>query len=151
MSSLRTTVKISCGATTETGLLKKSQSSWEFHEDAWSCSAAFADLDSDGDLDLYVVNYVNWNSDDPPCFCPIEPPVKISCSPMSLAGQADSLYCNQGDGAFQEIGEAAGITIAPHGTGLGVVVCDFDSDERLDVYVANDTSGRTAIDCGLLD
>ena len=110
------------------------------NQDAWSCSAAFADLDSDGDLDLYVANYVDWNSDDPPCFFPIEPPVKISCSPMSLAGQADSLYCNQGDGTFQEIGEAAGITIAPHGKGLGVVVCDFDSDERLDVYVANDTS-----------
>jgi hypothetical protein len=110
------------------------------NEDAWSCSAAFADFDSDGDLDLYVVNYVDWNSDDPPCFFPIEPPVKISCSPMSHAGQSDHLYRNQGDGSFQEIGEAAGITIAPHGKGLGVVVCDFDSDDRLDIYVANDTT-----------
>ena len=110
------------------------------NEDAWSCSAAFADFDSDGNLDLYVVNYVDWNSDDPPCFFPIEPPIKISCSPMSRAGQADFLYSNQGDGTFQEIGEAAGITIAPHGKGLGVVICDFDSDERLDIYVANDTS-----------
>ena len=109
-------------------------------EDAWSCSAAFADLDSDGDLDLYIANYVDWNSTHPPCFYPVEPPVKISCSPMSLTGQADYLYCNQGDGTFQEIGEAAGIAIAPHGKGLGVVICDFDSDERLDLYVANDTT-----------
>jgi hypothetical protein len=110
------------------------------NEDAWSCSAAFADLDSDGDLDLYVANYVKWNSTDPPCFYPIDPPVKISCSPMSHVGQADYLYCNQGDGTFQELGEAAGIAISPHGKGLGVVICDFDSDERLDIYVANDTT-----------
>lgn len=110
------------------------------NEDAWSCSAAFADLDSDGDLDLYVVNYVGWKPDDPPCFFPIEPPVKISCSPMSHAGQADHLYRNQGDGTFQEIGETAGIAHAPYGKGLGVVVCDFDSDEQLDIYVANDTT-----------
>lgn len=109
-------------------------------KDAWSCSAAFADFDSDGDLDLYVVNYVDWNSDDPPCFFPIEPPIQISCSPMSHEGESDYLYSNQGDGTFQEIGEAAGITIAPQGKGLGVVIGDFDSDERLDIYVANDTT-----------
>lgn len=106
--------------------------------DAWSCSAAFADFDSDGDVDLYVVNYVVWSPDDPPCFYPHETPVKISCSPMSRTGQADQLFLNQGDGTFREIGEAAGIAGSPAGKGLGVVVADFDSDQRLDIYVAND-------------
>src|SRR5262249_22672231 len=31
----------------------------------WPTSAAFADLDGDGDLDLYVCHYVAWDADDP--------------------------------------------------------------------------------------
>jgi tetratricopeptide (TPR) repeat protein len=34
----------------------------------WPTSAAFADFDADGDLDLYVCHYLAWNPDDvPPC------------------------------------------------------------------------------------
>ena len=31
----------------------------------WPTSAAFADLDGDGDLDLYVCHYLDWDSDHP--------------------------------------------------------------------------------------
>ena len=31
----------------------------------WPTSAAFADLDGDGDLDLYVCHYLAWDADDP--------------------------------------------------------------------------------------
>ncbi|NIM00998.1 MAG: CRTAC1 family protein, partial [Acidobacteria bacterium] len=34
--------------------------------DGWSTSAAFADLDSDGDLDVYVANYVEYDLSSPP-------------------------------------------------------------------------------------
>ncbi len=108
--------------------------------EAWSCSAAFADFDSDGDLELYIVNYVDWFPNEPPCFFPHKSPVQISCSPMSRAGQADSFYRNQGDGTFGEVGQSAGTVALPHGKGLGIAVADFDSDERLDIYVANDTT-----------
>ena len=39
--------------------------------DLWSTSAAFADLDGDGDLDLYVANYLDFDAKSPPyCAAP---------------------------------------------------------------------------------
>ena len=49
----------------------------------------------------------------------------------------DVLLVNQGDGTFRDHSAAAGIA-AVAGSGLGVVVEDFDSDGWPDVYVAND-------------
>ena len=31
----------------------------------WPTSAAFADLDGDGDLDLYVCHYLEWDAEHP--------------------------------------------------------------------------------------
>ena len=105
----------------------------------WSTSAAFADLDGDGNLDLYVVNYVDYTRDDAPCYSKHNPPVRISCGPLGRAGQADLLLRNRGDGTFENVSRESGIS-EKLGKGLGLAIADFDGDGRLDVYVANDTT-----------
>lgn len=108
--------------------------------DRWGTSPAFADLDDDGLLDLYVVNYVDWSPGSPPCSLPYDPPVRISCPPTTLPGQPDRLYRNRGDGTFEDIGPAAGVAVEETGKGLAVGIADLNGDDRLDVYVANDTT-----------
>lgn len=98
---------------------------------SFSSSAAFADLDGDGNMDLYVVNYLNWIPDD-------LPRTRVP-SPMDFEGQADLLYQNSGDGLFREIGREAGVAISDDGKGLAVAIADLNGDQKLDIYVANDT------------
>jgi len=105
----------------------------------WGTSAAFADLDGDGLLDLYVVNYVDYAAADPPCFTQQTPPIQISCGPLGRTGQPDLLYHNLGDGHFANVSQSSGIASVA-GKGLGLSIADFDGDDRLDIYVACDTT-----------
>jgi hypothetical protein len=108
----------------------------------WGTSAAFLDYDRDGDLDLYVVNYVVWSrTGDLECFSRSGQP--DYCSPVSFnAPQPDVLYRNDGRGAggvprFTDVSVEAGLRTA-FGNGLGVAWGDFDGDGWNDVFVAND-------------
>jgi enediyne biosynthesis protein E4 len=104
----------------------------------WSTSAGFFDFDRDGDLDLYVVNYLDYRVDDNP-YCGFRKDgYRMYCHPTMFDGTADRLFRNNGDGTFSDVSKAAGIA-NPAGKGLGVTFCDFDRDGDTDVYVANDT------------
>jgi enediyne biosynthesis protein E4 len=103
----------------------------------WSTSTGFLDIDRDGDLDLYVANYLDYRLSNNP-YCGYQRAgYRMYCSPTQFDGMADRLFRNNGNGTFTDISKAAGIA-NPAGKGLGVAFCDFDRDADIDIYVAND-------------
>jgi len=103
----------------------------------WSVTAAWVDVNNDGLLDLFVVNYMRWDIKTEP-MCPFGN-ANDYCSPNLYKGQPNQLFLNRGDGTFQDVSEEWGIR-AHVGKGMGVGVADYDLDGRPDLFVTNDTS-----------
>jgi hypothetical protein len=102
----------------------------------WSVAAAFFDADRDGDLDLWVGNYVAYDAADvPPCY-DLTGAVDY-CGPGKFAPEPDLLYRNRGDGTFEDATAAFGLA-GVRNPALGVAVADFDDNGWLDLFVAND-------------
>jgi hypothetical protein len=103
----------------------------------WGTSAAWYDLDLDGDLDLFVCNYCRYDSFNP-VVCRKEDGAPAICHPEALDPDFSECYENLGDGRFAPVAAKWGLADKP-GKALGVVAADFNVDGRPDLFVANDT------------
>jgi enediyne biosynthesis protein E4 len=106
---------------------------------SFSASCAFADVDRDGDVDLFVVNYVDARVNNN-IFCgDAGRQFRIYCHPLTFPALRNVLFRNNGNGTFTDISRDAGI-FDHRGNGLGVVFGDYDDDGWVDAFVANDTT-----------
>ncbi len=109
----------------------------------WPTSAAFADLDGDGDLDLYVCHYSGWDpQQSTPCPHPSKPDTYSYCGPRVFAAMPDHVFRND-SGHFVDVSSESGVRAADsEGRGLGVLAADLDDDGRIDLFVANDLTAN---------
>jgi hypothetical protein len=109
----------------------------------WNTGCAFVDYDRDGNLDLFVANYIDFDFKTVPTpengTC-LYKGLKVACGPPGLDGGKNILYRNNGDGTFTDVSKSAGILNTSGTYGLGVLVADFDDDGWPDIYVANDST-----------
>ncbi len=114
--------------------------------ESWSSSAGFFDYDNDGDLDLFVANYVQWSKEiDLQVDFRLAGVGRAYGPPQEYAGSFSYLYRNNGDGTFDDVSESSGIQIrnpatgVPVGKALALAPMDVDQDGWLDLFIANDT------------
>lgn len=118
-----------------------------FTNETWSMSAALVDLNHDGLLDLYVVNYLLLHQVmENVCKANGQP---RGCDPTMFDAEQDRVYLNNGQGGWQDITQSAGFEV-PDGKGLGVVAADFDSDGQTEIFVSNDTIANFYFDHEIL-
>lgn len=115
-------------------------------DDGWSTCACFFDADRDGDLDLYVGNYVRWSrAIDLEVGFTLNGKDRAYGPPTTFEGMQPYFYRNEGGGRFAEVSEQAGFHVVnpatgvPIGKALGVRANDPDLDGDVDLMVANDT------------
>jgi len=106
-------------------------------------STAFADVDNDGWLDLYIANCLNHSVHNN-LVCEVRVSdgserLRRYCTPKAYQPVPDQLFRNLGDGTFEDVSESSGIAAQP-GRSLGVAFADYDSDGDQDLFVACDQS-----------
>jgi hypothetical protein len=101
----------------------------------WSVGAAWVDVNSDGLLDLFVINYMSWDvNKEPDCKFNGKPEY---CHPKLYKELPNQLFLNNGDGTFTDVSARSGIR-SHLGKGMGIGIADYDGDGLTDIFVAND-------------
>lgn len=112
----------------------------------WGTSCGFFDADRDGDLDLFVLNYLEWSPEfDLAQNFTLRGGGRAYGRPQNFGGSFPILFRNDGNGRFSDVSEESGIRVrnpatkVPLAKSLGLAFADFNHDGLLDVVVANDT------------
>ncbi len=108
----------------------------------WSAGVCAADIEGDGDLDLYVTSYLEYD----PAKMPKTPGQgryeredPIEMLPFAFPGQRNRLLVNDGEMRFRDVTAERGL-LDVAGRGMQAIFWDFDRDGDPDLYVANDVS-----------
>jgi len=114
---------------------------------SWGAGCTFVDYDRDGNLDLFLSTYIQYDLKTAPtpehdlnCNWKGNP---VNCGPRGLTPGfpgAHVLYRNNGDGTFTDVTRQAKIDGPPRAYGMTVVAADFDEDGWQDIYVACDST-----------
>ncbi len=110
----------------------------------FSAGCSWADYDRDGDLDLYVCNYVDFVFREQHRglvtrqYAAEQP---YTLNPSAYRPQPNALFRNRGDGTFEEVAAAVGVA-DPTGRSLSASWVDLNNDGWVDLYVANDVSNN---------
>jgi hypothetical protein len=112
--------------------------------DRWGSGCSLLDMDRDGDLDLFVANYLSLDlatapepGQGPNCSWKGLP---VNCGPKGLATDTNLLYRNNGDGTFTDVSAASGIARVTGRYSMTAAAADLDGDGWIDLYVATDST-----------
>ena len=116
----------------------------EAGRDRWGSGCSLLDIDRDGDLDLFVANYLSLDLATAP-----EPGqgancswkgLPVNCGPKGLTTDTNLLYRNNGNGTFTDVSAASGIARVTGRYSMTAAAADLDGDGWVDIYVAADST-----------
>ena len=102
------------------------------------------DYDLDGDLDLYVCGYVEFDRERARNRPIVAGRPAVWTNPVSYQALPNILLQNDGSGVFTDVTESADVA-NPAGKSMQAIFCDFNNDGFPDIFVGNDVGTADAM------